>query len=195
MDIERARRSIKGGQSSLFFLSVVHPPESVFAGHNLQPGFRSAPGHVWNPPANGPHRGAPHHLAGAEQRHPPRPQNHDHYMQQQHKKAATSHHAAKPAAHKDPKHAANLSKFNALFPPTHHAAHAGSGRPRAHEAPARMTSRPDTHRSARPVAHGHAASSSHGGHHPPGRPRSPSPHSPKSHSSPNPAPKKHGKGG
>ncbi|KAG6842671.1 hypothetical protein H0H93_003886, partial [Arthromyces matolae] len=52
---------------------------------NLQPGHVLPPGHVWKPTdgSKSPsHAGAPAQPKDSDQRQPPRPQDHDHYMKQ-----------------------------------------------------------------------------------------------------------------
>ncbi|KAF9463952.1 hypothetical protein BDZ94DRAFT_1321495 [Collybia nuda] len=108
---------------------------------NLQPGRVVPAGHVWKPTVekNTPsHVNAPAHLPGAEKRYPPRPQNHAHYAQQlMDKKAAEKQKQtgsqARPTTN-DPKHAANLARFEKKFGP----GKKGNGAGRANEAPPRV---------------------------------------------------------
>ncbi|KAF9465329.1 hypothetical protein BDZ94DRAFT_391956 [Collybia nuda] len=128
---------------------------------NLRPGRVVPAGHVWKPTdgQNSPsHAGAPPPLSGTEQRHPPRPQNHDQYMKQKEEKQKQTR-PTSPAPPTDPKHAANLAKFEKAFGP----AKKGNGGGKANEAPARI----QTHTNNAPA-------------HPASRPASPAPHNPPS---------------
>lgn len=114
--------------------------------NNLRPGFVSPPGHVWHPSTGtGPsHVNAPGHLSEAEKRQPPRPQNHQHYMQKlQETRAEEAKHKAtvsdvkKGPAKYQPAQTDNLRRFNEQHPPR-----PNSGAGRAQEAPARMQTPP-----------------------------------------------------
>ena len=115
-----------------------HQPARTAGTSNLRPGRVAPPGHVWHPSTGGPsHFGAPGHLSEAAQRHPPQPQNHQHYTQQL-QAAEAKHKAAASGAHRGsskylPAQTANLRAFEQQFPARH-----GGAAGRAHEAPARM---------------------------------------------------------
>jgi hypothetical protein len=168
------------GMSLRHRVGVVAPPEPVkkepkpaHGKSNLVPGRVSPPGHLWHPNTHGAsHAGAPAPVSEAHtnSRHPPRPQDHDHYMRQQH--AATqaalqrphtpvAHPHPGPESH-NPAHNTehfrnNLATFNAAHPPhapAHGAHHA--------EAPARLEHTPQPHHDSHtPAPHHNAPSTPH----------------------------------
>lgn len=174
----------------------VHRPTPAPGASNLRPGHVAPHRHVWHPSGDGSRRathfGAPGHLQGAEQRHPPRPQNHEHYMKQLHagREAEVKHKTGAASGSNGPAKyrpaqtlATNLQMFEQQFGPARHPGTTG----RTHEAPARMqthANHPLSHSApqTRPsIPHGHQPRPA-GPHGHQSRPSSPHPHTP-SHNS------------
>ncbi|KAG6816127.1 hypothetical protein H0H93_008504 [Arthromyces matolae] len=114
---------------------------------NLRPGYVLPPGQRWKPSSDGStspsHAGAPAQPKDSNQRQPPRPQDHDHYVKQiQAKKDGAKDGKSiesvkgprKEMSKYLPKESDHLKKFNEKFGP----AKSGDGAERSHEAPAIM---------------------------------------------------------